>query len=84
MRLLAYSSTAQAGYLLMGVAKLPRSGQGLQVLVYYVLVYYAPVYAATNLAAFAVELAVQRERHSIDRRALPAPSEVRTPGGRQR
>jgi NADH-quinone oxidoreductase subunit N len=61
VRLLAYSSIAQSGYLLMGVAALPGSDQGLPA-----LVYYAIAYAATNLAAFAVVLAVQRERRSVD------------------
>lgn len=61
VRLLAYSSIAQSGYLLMGVAALPRSGDGLSA-----LVYYAIAYAATNLAAFAVVIAVQRERGSVD------------------
>jgi NADH-quinone oxidoreductase subunit N len=61
VRLLAYSSIAQSGYLLMGVAALPGSEQGLPA-----LVYYAIAYAVTNLAAFAVVLAVQRERHSVD------------------
>jgi NADH-quinone oxidoreductase subunit N len=61
VRLLAYSSIAQSGYLLMGVAALSGSAQGLPA-----LVYYAIAYAATNLAAFAVVLAVQRERGSVD------------------
>ncbi|MDQ3723300.1 MAG: NADH-quinone oxidoreductase subunit N [Actinomycetota bacterium] len=61
VRLLAYSSIAQSGYLLMGVAALPGSDQGLPALVYYVI-----AYAVTNLAAFAVVLVVQRERHSVD------------------
>lgn len=61
VRLLAYSSIAQSGYLLMGVAALSRSGEGLPA-----LVYYAIAYAATNLAAFAVVMAVQRERGSVD------------------
>ena len=61
VRLLAYSSIAQSGYLLMGVAALERSDQALSA-----LVYYAIAYAAMNLAAFAVVLAVQRERHSVD------------------
>ena len=60
MRLLAYFSIAQSGYLLMGVAALSHSGQGLRA-----LVYYAIAYAATNLAAFAAVLAVQRERRSV-------------------
>lgn len=61
VRLLAYSSIAQSGYLLMGVAALDGSDQGLPALVYYAL-----AYAAMNLAAFAVVIAVQRERHSVD------------------
>ena len=61
VRLLAYSSIAQSGYLLMGVAALSGSDQGLPA-----LVYYAIAYAATNLAAFAVVIAVQRERGSVD------------------
>ena len=61
VRLLAYSSIAQSGYLLMGVAALEGSDQGLPA-----LVYYAIAYAAMNLAAFGVVLAVQRERHSVD------------------
>ena len=61
VRLLAYSSIAQSGYLLMGVAALSGSDQGLPA-----LLYYAIAYAATNLAAFAVVIAVQRERGSVD------------------
>ena len=61
VRLLAYSSIAQSGYLLMGVAALQASDQGLPALVYYAL-----AYAAMNLAAFAVVMAVQRERGSVD------------------
>jgi NADH-quinone oxidoreductase subunit N len=61
VRLLAYSSIAQSGYLLMGVAALEASDKGLPA-----LVYYAIAYAAMNLAAFAVVLAVQRERQSVD------------------
>ena len=61
IRLLAYSSIAQSGYLLMGVAALNGSDLALPA-----LVYYAMAYAAMNLAAFAVLLAVQRERRSVD------------------
>ncbi len=61
VRLLAYSSIAQAGYLLMGVAAMDGSEAGLPALVYYLA-----AYAATNLAAFAVVLAVQRESGSAD------------------
>jgi NADH-quinone oxidoreductase subunit N len=65
VRLLAYSSIAQSGYLLMGIAALEASDQGLPA-----LVYYAIAYAAMNLAAFAVVLAVQRERQSVDLEAF--------------
>lgn len=65
VRLLAYSSIAQSGYLLMGVAALEASDQGLPALLYYAL-----AYAAMNLAAFAVVLAVQRERRSVDLEAF--------------
>ncbi|MBA3326939.1 MAG: NADH-quinone oxidoreductase subunit N, partial [Solirubrobacterales bacterium] len=61
VRILAYSSIAQAGYLLMGVAALTGSEEGLPALLYYSI-----AYAVTNLAAFAVVLAVQRERGSVD------------------
>ena len=61
VRLLAYSSIAQSGYLLMGVAALDGSDLALPA-----LVYYAIAYAAMNLAAFGVVLAVQRERRSVD------------------
>jgi NADH-quinone oxidoreductase subunit N len=61
VRLLAYSSIAQSGYLLMGVAAITGSDLGLSS-----LLYYATAYAATNLAAFAVVLAVQRERGSVE------------------
>ena len=61
VRLLAYSSIAQSGYLLMGVAALPGSDLGLPA-----LVYYAIAYAATNLAAFAVVIAVQRESGFVE------------------
>lgn len=61
VRLLAYSSIAQSGYLVMGVAALDGSSLGLSALVYYSI-----AYAVTNLAAFAVVVAVQRERRSVD------------------
>jgi NADH-quinone oxidoreductase subunit N len=61
VRLLAYSSIAQSGYLLMGVAALEGSADALSA-----LVYYAMAYAVTNLAAFAVVQAVRRERASVD------------------
>ncbi len=67
VRLLAYSSIAQSGYLLMGVAALTASDQALPA-----LLYYAIAYAATNLAAFAAVLAVQRTRRSVDLDAFRA------------
>ena len=61
VRLLAYSSIAQSGYLLMGVAALHASGEGLPA-----LLFYSAAYAVSNLAAFAVVVAVARERRSVD------------------
>ena len=61
VRLLAYSSIAQSGYLLMGVAALDGSDEGIPA-----LLFYAAAFGATNLAAFAVVLAVMRERRSVD------------------
>ena len=61
VRLLAYSSIAQSGYLLMGVAALHGSGEGVPA-----LLFYAAAYGASNLAAFAVVVAVARERRSVD------------------
>jgi NADH-quinone oxidoreductase subunit N len=61
VRLLAYSSIAQAGFMLVGVAALTSSDQGLPA-----LLYYAIAYAAANLAVFAVVFAVQRESRSVD------------------
>lgn len=65
VRLMAYSSIAQSGYLLMGIAALERSDQGLPA-----FVFYAFAYAAMNLAAFAAIYAVQRERRSVDLQAF--------------
>lgn len=65
VRLMAYSSIAQSGYLLMGIAALEGSDQGLPA-----FVFYGFAYAAMNLGAFAVIYAVQRERHSVDIRAF--------------
>lgn len=61
VRMLAYSSIAQSGYLLMAVAALDGSRHALPA-----LVYYAIAYAAANIAAFAVVIAVQRDRGSVD------------------
>lgn len=65
VRLLAYSSIAQLGYLLMGIAASAGSDRGLPA-----LVYYAIAYAAMNLGAFAVVLAVRRERRAVDLEAF--------------
>ena len=56
VRLLAYSSIAQAGYFLLGVAALGRSDLAARS-----LVVFAAAYAAMNLGAFAVALGVGRE-----------------------
>ncbi len=48
-RLLAYSTIAQAGYMLMGVIAAPQSGLALQGLLYYFL-----AYMLANVGAFAV------------------------------
>ena len=56
VRLLAYSSIAQAGYFLLGVAALGRSDLAVQS-----LVVFAAAYAAMNLGAFAVTLGVGRD-----------------------
>ena len=61
VRLLAYSSIAQSGYLLMAVAALHGSDEGVPA-----LLFYAAAYGVANLAAFAVVLTVMRERRSVD------------------
>ena len=53
-RMLAYSSVAQAGYMLVGVVVVTRLG--VQATVFYLL-----VYVAMNMAAFAVIVARERE-----------------------
>lgn len=62
-RLLAYSSIAQAGYLLIGVAA--GTIQGAEAVLYYLL-----AYAAMTLAAFAV--VIVREREVVDGDELSA------------
>ena len=56
VRLLAYSSIAQAGYFLLGVAALDSSALAVPS-----LVVFAAAYAAMNLGAFAVTLGVGRD-----------------------
>lgn len=65
VRLLAYSSISQSGFLLIGIAALGAGALGLSALLYYLA-----AYAATNLAAFAVLIAVERETGSIQVAAL--------------
>ena len=61
VRLLAYSSISQSGFMLIGVAALDASPEGVPSLIYYLV-----AYAATNLAAFGVVAAVERETGSVD------------------
>lgn len=61
VRLLAYSSISQSGFMLIGVAALGTETIGLSALLYYLA-----AYAAANLAAFAVVAAVERETASVD------------------
>ena len=68
-RMLAYSSVAQAGYMLAGVVV--ASALGAQALVFYLA-----VYLAMNMAAFAVIVARERE---IDAQTIPP-----TPGPEDR
>ncbi len=61
-RLLAYSSIAQAGFLLMGVAAAGR-GETLSVPA---LLFYLAAYLVMNVGAFAVAAAVERGLGSVD------------------
>lgn len=61
VRLLAYSSISQSGFLLIGVAAMGVSEQGVPALLYYLA-----AYAVTNLAAFGVVAAVERETGSVE------------------
>jgi proton-translocating NADH-quinone oxidoreductase chain N len=60
VRLLAYSSISQSGFLLIGVAALGAGADGGAALLYYLA-----AYAVSNLAAFAVVIAVERETASV-------------------
>ena len=63
-RLLAYSSVAQAGYLVIGVVA--GTALGLEATLFYAL-----VYVFTNVAAFqVVQLAAEAGRHSTNIRGL--------------
>src|SRR5690606_18464921 len=58
-RLLAYSSIAHAGYMLVGVAAIVAAGGRLEAGTSGVL-YYLAAYAAMNLGAFAIALVLDR------------------------
>ncbi len=66
-RLLAYSSIAQAGYLLMGVASAGRDPLGISGLLFYLV-----AYLFMNLGAFAVITAIEQEKRSVDLTAYQA------------
>ncbi len=59
-RLLAYSSIAHAGYILIGVASGGQAGTQA-------VLYYLPVYIAMNLGAFGVLLLLERRGEEADR-----------------
>jgi NADH-quinone oxidoreductase subunit N len=64
VRMLAYSSVAQAGYMLAPFAVATHSGRGdaIEAVVTYLL-----IYAAMNLGAFAVVMAVARKTRSAEK-----------------
>jgi NADH-quinone oxidoreductase subunit N len=64
VRMLAYSSIAQAGYMLAPFAVAPHAGRGdaIEAMVTYLL-----IYAAMNLGAFAVVMAVARKTRSAEK-----------------
>ena len=63
-RLLAYSSIAQAGYMLVGVASISFSGNPLDGITA-VLIYIA-AYLFTNLGAFLVVIAIENKTGAVD------------------
>ena len=63
-RLLAYSSIAHAGYMLMGLAAATASGEGLGAVLFYVA-----VYLAMNLGAFGVVMAFSQVTGSEELRS---------------
>lgn len=65
VRMLAYSSIAQGGFILMPLAVIGTSAQGDRDALTAVVTYLI-VYAAMNLGAFAVVIAVARKTHSGD------------------
>ena len=64
-RLLAYSSIAQVGYMLVGVAAAPRSALGVEGMLLYLL-----VYLFMNLGAFLAVEALERRAGSDDMKAI--------------
>lgn len=58
-RMLAYSSIAHAGYILMGVAAGVSSPDGVSAALFYML-----AYLFTNLGAFAIVIAVERQHNT--------------------
>ena len=59
-RMLAYSSVAHAGYILIGVAAIYRSEASLSELAVTSVIFYLVAYLATNLAAFGIVMAFAR------------------------
>ena len=62
VRMLAYSSVSQGGFILMPLAVASTNNAGESVL--RAVIVYIIIYAATNLGAFAVIIAVSRKTHS--------------------
>jgi NADH-quinone oxidoreductase subunit N len=58
-RLLAYSSIAQAGYIIMGLVAFKTLGLSA-------ILYYLAAYVVTNLAAFGVVIAIERSSSSVE------------------
>ena len=63
-RLLAYSTIAHAGYLLVGVAAISQAGTGDTAFGPSSLLFYIGAYTVTNLAAFAAVIAVSNKTDS--------------------
>jgi NADH-quinone oxidoreductase subunit N len=75
-RMLAYSSVAQAGYMLAGVVVATQLGAQA-------MVFYLAVYLAMNMAAFAVIVAREREMATQTAPQTPGPEDrvLKGPGG---
>ncbi len=65
-RLLAYSSIAQAGYMLIGLAALSSNWSSLTVAGVNGLLFYILAYLFTNLGAFACVLAIENATGAVD------------------